>query len=198
MTPASGSRRSSFPLPPNSGHVFGVRAARPDDGPHLRRIEVLAGERFRDIGMADIADAEPASLEELADHAADGRAWVATDGDEPIGYVVVHVVDGNAHVDQVSVRPDFQGMGVGSALLDRVRQWAIEGCMTAMTLTTFTDVSWNRPLYEHLGFTVLRDDELGPELRAVRDDEATRGLHPSTRVCMRAMVHAQRSRTSGR
>ena len=34
-----------------------------------------------------------------------------------------------------------------------------------LTLTTFTDVPWNRPYYERLGFTVL--DDLGPELAAL-------------------------------
>jgi hypothetical protein len=46
-------------------------------------------------------------------------------------------------------------------------------------------VAWNRPLYEHLGFRVLDEQELGPELRVVRDRETADGLDPDVRVCMR-------------
>ena len=102
-----------------------------------------------------------------------------------MGYVVVDVVDGCAHVEQVSVRPDHQGTGVGRALLDRVAAWAQARSMPALTLTTFADVPWNRPLYEHLGFRVLAEGELSPGLRAVRDAEAAHGLDPTNRVCMR-------------
>jgi GNAT superfamily N-acetyltransferase len=171
----------------STGDRFVIRAARVGDGPVLREIERLAGERFRDVGLGEIADHEPASLAVLAGYAADGRAWVAADpGDAGavVGYVIVDVVDGAAHVEQVSVRPDRQGLGVGRALLDRVGEWAAATGRTALTLTTFSDVPWNRPLYEHLGFRVLTDPEIGPQLRAVCAEEAAHGLDPSTRVCM--------------
>ncbi len=60
-----------------------------------------------------------------------------------------------------------------------------------MTLTTFSDVEWNRPLYEHLGFTVVPDEELSPGLLAIRDHERERGLEPPPRVCMRKQYWAQ-------
>jgi len=56
--------------------------------------------------------------------------------------------------------------------------------MPAVTLTTFEDVPWNAPLYRHLGFRELRDDELGPGLRAIRDRETAHGLDPARRVSM--------------
>ena len=167
-----------------------IRPARADDGPALQEIERLAGVRFRDVGLPHIADAEPESIDHLAEYADAGRSWVAVDGDDrPMGYVVVDVVDGNAHIEQISVRPDSQGTGVGRVLVDEVRTWAAENGRPAITLTTFSDVPWNRPLYEHLGFTVFADNELGPELRAVRSHEATLGLDPALRVCMRSAVH---------
>jgi GNAT superfamily N-acetyltransferase len=167
-----------------------IRASRPGDGPALQEIERRAGAQFRDVGMPDIADAEPASIEELDEYAAAGRGWVAVDGDDrPIGYVIVDIVDGAAHIEQFSVVPEHQGTGVGRALVDRVRTWAAENGYAAITLTTFTDVPWNRPLYEHLGFRVIAPDDIGPELRAVRDHEATLGLEPTIRVCMRSRVH---------
>jgi GNAT superfamily N-acetyltransferase len=152
----------------------------------LREIERLAGDRFRDVGLADVADHEPASLEELAAYAADGRSWVAVDNaGATIGYVLVDLVDGNAHIEQVSVVPERQGSGVGRALMDTVRAWAAGCGRPAVTLTTFAEVPWNAPLYRHLGYRVLGEHEIGPELRAVRDLEAAHGLDPAARVCMR-------------
>jgi GNAT superfamily N-acetyltransferase len=166
-----------------------IRPASVEDGATLREIERSAGERFRDVGLPAVADDEPASVEVLARYAMDGRSWVAVDeADDPIGYVLVDVVDGNAHVEQVSVRLEQQGAGVGGALIKRVRAWAAEMGLPAVTLTTFTDVPWNGPLYQHLGFRVLADDEIGPELRAVGDAEAAHGLDPQRRACMRCEV----------
>jgi GNAT superfamily N-acetyltransferase len=166
--------------------MIAIRPASSEDGVTLQEIERLAGERFREMGLDKVADDEPLSLETLAAYAADGRSWVAIDrGDTRIGYVVVEVVDGCGHVEQVSVLPDHQGEGVGRALLDRVCEWATEKGLGAITLTTFTDVPWNRSLYEHLGFQVLTEADIGPELQAVRQAETAHGLDPTTRVCMR-------------
>jgi GNAT superfamily N-acetyltransferase len=163
-----------------------IRPARADEAPELQEIELSAGERFRQVGLDDVADAEPPSAEVLAAYARAGRSWVAVDdGDRPVGFVVVDLVDGTAHVEQISVRTDRQGVGIGQSLLARVEGWAREKGMTALTLTTFTDVPWNRPWYEHLGFVVMDEAEIGPELRAVRDTETQHGLDPAERVCMR-------------
>ena len=162
-----------------------IRAGRPEDGPRLQVIERMAGGRFREVGLGFVADHDPASLDELASYANAGRCWVAVgEEDRPIGYLLVDVVDGQAHVEQASVVPDQQGTGIGQALLDRVERWAVELGMTAITLTTFTDVAWNRPLYEHLGFRVLTEHEIGPELRVLMTEEAGHGLDPTTRVAM--------------
>lgn len=161
-----------------------VRAAHADDGPALQEIERLAGLRFRQVGLGHVADHDPAPLAVLAGYAAAGRSWVAVVDGVPAGYTLVDVVDGNAHIEQVSVTPDLQGRGIGRALVERVRAWAVEQHRSAITLTTFGDVAWNRPLYEHLGFRVVTDDEVGPGLRALRAAEAGRGLDPATRVCM--------------
>jgi GNAT superfamily N-acetyltransferase len=166
-------------------NVF-VRPAQPDDLAVLRGIERAAGERFREFGLDHVADDEPASIETLLGYAQAGRAWVAVgaDDDGPLGYILVDEIDGVAHIEQVSVVPDHQGRGVGRALIDQVRRWAERGGRAAITLTTFDAIPWNRPLYEHLGFRVLADHEIGPGLRALREAEAAHGLDPSTRVVM--------------
>lgn len=139
--------------------------------------------------MDAIADDEPLSVDELEAYRAAGRAWVL-DGEDgsPAAYLIVDVLDGNAHIEQVSVDPAFGGRGYGARLIDHAAAWAADQGMEAVTLTTFTDVPWNAPYYERLGFVVLTEPEIGPELRARREEEAAHGLDPDTRVCMRRPV----------
>ena len=165
---------------------FIIRPSRRSDAYASREIERRAGERFREVGLDWVADDEPFSIAALHEYARAGRSWVAVDDTETvIGYLLVDVVDQAVHIEQVSVMPDRQGRGVGRGLIDQARAWAVSTGRPTITLTTFTDVPWNRPLYEHLGFRVLAEHEIGPELRALRDDEAARGLDRAPRVCMR-------------
>jgi GNAT superfamily N-acetyltransferase len=152
----------------------------------MRQVEIASGQRFREIGLDAIADDEPPPAAVFEAYAAAGRAWVAVAPNSGVvGFVIVDMVDGAAHIEQVSVVPGHQGQGVGRALIDQVGRWAGENGLPALTLTTFNDVPWNRPLYEHLGFHVLAAEEIGPGLSAVMATEAAHGLDPATRVAMR-------------
>ena len=163
-----------------------IRLATASDGPALREIELQAGEQFRTVGYAFVADHPPFGLDVLAAYAEAGRSFVAVDDHgDPVGYLLVEVLDGNAHIEQVSVLPQRQGEGIGRALIDRAGTWARAAGLPATTLTTFRDVAWNAPLYAHLGFVPLDDGDVGPELRARVEVESAEGLDPATRVCMR-------------
>jgi GNAT superfamily N-acetyltransferase len=175
-----------------------IRPPRDDELERLRAIERAAGRAFAEVGMPEIAEDEPPSIATLARYRASGWAWVITvdgdggpRGDDVVaGYVIVDVLDdalvagASAHVEQVSVDPDFARRGHGRRLLDHVDDRARERGLGALTLTTFRDVPWNAPYYERCGFRVLDDEELGPGLRRVRADEAAHGLDPAARVCM--------------
>jgi GNAT superfamily N-acetyltransferase len=163
-----------------------IRAAVVDDLPTLRDIERDAGRLFSEIGMDAVADDEPLPVDGLDEFRRDGRAWVAVgDDDEPVGYAIAEVLDGNAHIEQVSVRPASSRRGIGRALVDRVVEWATERELGAVTLTTFADVPWNAPYYHRLGFHTLGDEDLTPALRRKRAEEAAHGLDRWPRVCMR-------------
>jgi ribosomal protein S18 acetylase RimI-like enzyme len=165
-----------------------VRAVRPAELPVLRDIERAAGEVFRTVGMPEIADDEPLPLDVLAGYMLDGRAWVATTeagDDPPVAYLIADIVDGNLHVEQVSVHPRRGRRGIGRLLLDHLAEHAAATDVPALTLTTFADVPWNAPYYVRCGFRVLADADLTPGLRAVREHEAAHGLDRWPRVCMR-------------
>jgi predicted N-acetyltransferase YhbS len=163
--------------------TVGLRVARPEDAAALRDIERRAGQEFRRIN--DIVDHERPSVDTLVGYVNARRCWVAFDDDDkPIGYLLIDDVDGNAHIEQVSVQPEHQGVGVGRSLIYLARTWAKDTGRPAVTLTTFADV--HAPMYAHLGFSALQDDEIGPELRALRREEVERGLDDlMPRVCMR-------------
>ena len=162
-----------------------IRAARPTDYRLLPDVERQAGERFREVGLDDIADHEPFDADELA---AAVIVFVATPddgGDEPLGYAMVELVDDHAHLEQLSVLPEHGGRGIGTELLDAVARWASSQGHPEITLTTFRDVPFNAPLYAKLGYEVVPEDEWTDALRERVAHEATLGLDPTARVVMR-------------
>jgi ribosomal protein S18 acetylase RimI-like enzyme len=166
-----------------------IRAPRPEELGLLGDVEVAAGRAFRDVGMPEIAGDEPIPDEVLGEYLRHGHAWVAVDPADaaggPAAYLVAEPVDGALHVEQVSVHPRAARRGVGSALLDHAAAAAAREGLAALTLTTFTEVPWNAPYYERLGFRVVPDAELSPGLRAVVEREAAQGLDRWPRVVMR-------------
>ncbi|MEU6122607.1 GNAT family N-acetyltransferase [Streptomyces sp. NPDC047123] len=161
--------------------------------PVLQDIERAAGEPFRALGMAAIADDEPPAVADLDRFRRAGHAWVAVDPERADGAPVAYLIGeplaeaGGAvfHIEQVSVHPRAARRGVGRALIEHAADRARAEGARALTLTTFTDVPWNAPYYARLGFRPLTDAGLTPALRAVRTHEAELGLDRWPRLCMR-------------
>ena len=164
-----------------------IRDLREQDLPFLVAIEIAAGELFRKLGMDAVADDAPPTIGQLRVFSEAGQGWVAVDADDlPVGYLIVEVVDGAAHIEQVSVHPSCARLGNGRALIEQAQAWAVEDGLTAITLTTFTEVPWNGPYYVPLGFAYVED--IGPELAAIRAEEMRRGLDRWPRACMRKLL----------
>ncbi|WP_190126781.1 GNAT family N-acetyltransferase [Streptomyces inusitatus] len=168
-----------------------VREAEAAELPRLQEIERAAGEAFRGLGMGWIADDEPPALTVLEGFRGEGRAWVAVERAEgggdgpPLAYLLHEEVDGAAHIEQVSVHPAAARRGLGRELIEHLEGRARAGGLTALTLTTFTEVPWNAPYYARLGFRALGEGELTEGLRRIRRVEREIGLDRWPRVCMR-------------
>jgi GNAT superfamily N-acetyltransferase len=162
-----------------------VRPARTDELPDLQAIEVAAGAPFRDIGMDAVADDAPPSTVVLREALERGGLWVLDEEGAAVAYLIDDVVDGEAHLEQVSVHPSHARRGLGAQLIEHLVERARAAGHRAVTLTTFTQVPWNGPYYARLGFRSLADDELGPGLRAIRRAEIARGLDRWPRTAMR-------------
>jgi GNAT superfamily N-acetyltransferase len=162
-----------------------IRVANADELPIVIDIERRSSVRFREVDglehwvddVTEMSDLWPALEREMV--------WVATVGDEPVGWCYASVVDDSLFVEQVDVLPDFGRRGVGGRLLDTVSTDSGARGLRAVTLTTDAHVPWNRPWYEKVGFRVLAPDEVGPQLAAKVAHEAERGLDLTRRVAMR-------------
>jgi GNAT superfamily N-acetyltransferase len=152
-------------------------------------MDLDAGLVFRDIGMPEVAEFEPRSVEELEESRQAGGLWVAAgEDDAPASFLMTIPVDGCLHVEQLSVDMGSARRGLGRTLLEHAARRAAADGLPALTLTTFTHVPWNAPYYARLGFRTLDDAEVTPGLRAIRQREAEIGLDRWPRVCMRRDV----------
>lgn len=151
----------------------------------IQGIETAAGELFRKLGMDAVADDPPPTIDQLNAFLSSGTAWVATgNAGEPIAYILMRVCGSWAHIEQVTVHPHHARRGIGGALINYAEEYARELGLDGLSLTTFRNVPWNAPYYERLGFSPLPESEWSAELRAIVDDETSRGLASWPRTVM--------------
>ncbi|MEC5178717.1 GNAT family N-acetyltransferase [Arthrobacter sp. CG_A4] len=105
-------------------------------------------------------------------------------GNPPVGFAGVDEVGGQAHLEQLSVHPDFAGRGIGRSLVEAAIDAARGRGYRAMSLCTFADVPFNAPFYASCGFKEVAQP--GKGLAALRTREAKLGLDAlGRRIAMR-------------
>lgn len=170
-----------------------ARIAAASDIPAIQELEREAGEPFRSVGLDTVADDEPPTTAELTTAVAEGRVLVIDSAGTPdsgrlAAWLWVGIADGDVLIEQVSVDPACRGRRFGTRLLSVALEKARVQGFPAVSLTTFVDVPWNGPLYRRLGFIPLADDELGPDLTAIREAERAAGLDVALRQAYRRVV----------
>lgn len=127
-----------------------IRLSASDDLAELERIEnaadrllleLLVPERWQPAPSGAARAAEPGFIL-VAEKAAAGI----------VGFAHVLEADGVAHLEQLSVQPEFGGRGIGRRLVEAAKVEARGRGHAAMTLRTFADVPWNAPFYATCGF----------------------------------------------
>jgi GNAT superfamily N-acetyltransferase len=114
-----------------------------------------------------------------------GMLWVAvTLKDKPVGFAIAEEHGPVLHLEELDVHPQYHQQGIGTMLLTAVCQYALRAGYQGISLTTFSQIPWNSPWYQKLGFQVLQENELSSELKSILKDEARRGLDPKLRVAM--------------
>jgi GNAT superfamily N-acetyltransferase len=162
-----------------------IRVARASELPLISAIEKSGDQLFRAVGMDAIADAPAPAPDAYRAALEDGWLLVAVDEQAAaVGFIRLETLDGGPHLEQVSVRHDRAGHGIGAALLAAAEQVARDRGHRRMTLTTFRDVPWNGPYYTRRGWSALPAADLPPELAAARQHERDLGLDEWPRQAM--------------
>ncbi|KAL2070512.1 hypothetical protein VTL71DRAFT_13538 [Oculimacula yallundae] len=165
---------------------FTIRRPRTTDIPLLAQVERSAAQIYRTADMDSLADGATLDPYILITIANAGYLWVAANRfDEPVGFLGGNYLSGNFHIIELSVAKEYQGRGIGSALVATMSQQVrLEG-YRSITLTTFRDLPWNAPWYAKLGFEEVKVQDMGKEFEKLVDSEARHGLDPKRRCVMR-------------
>ncbi|MBS1791578.1 MAG: GNAT family N-acetyltransferase [Acidobacteria bacterium] len=171
--------------------MYEIRLAIAEDVPFLQDIENIAGDLFLQFEATANLPADPTPIEEFFEAQNANLLWVAAlpDG-KPVGFALTHLLDGGLHLEEVDVHPDYGRRGIGTKLIQTVCRSAQSAGFSTVTLTTFRDIPWNAPFYQKLGFRILAQSELTPELLRLVEEEERRGLAKELRVVMRIELAA--------
>ena len=99
----------------------GIRIAGKDDVPAMFDIRVSVRENKATLEGLHNAGIDAATVEDYL--VRNGRGWVAEDDGRPVGFAVSDGRDGS--VFALFVRPESEGKGFGSALLNEAVRWLI-------------------------------------------------------------------------
>ena len=144
-----------------------IRPATQGDFRGLQELEAAADRLLQtELGGRPLPAAEPPTPV--------GPVLYLVAGEPPVGFARIDEVDGQAHLEQLSVHPDFAGRGLGRSLVEAALDAARSRGYESMTLCTFADVPFNAPFYASCGFQVV--PEPSGELAVLRAHEARLGL----------------------
>ena len=150
-----------------------------------RRAATLYLDWTKELGLTAEQLQQVTSADIFARAQRESRLWVATvNAGEVVGFALVLMVDGLAHLKELDVLPDHGRQGIGAGLVRTVCQWAEGHGIPAVTLSTFRNVPWNAPFYSRLGFRVVSPSEISPGHMALINREREQGLRSDLRVLM--------------
>jgi GNAT superfamily N-acetyltransferase len=166
-----------------------IRAARSTDIPLLEYVEKSAAEIFRTVNLDFLINGPTVDPSLLAFMAISNNLMVAVNRwDHPIGFAGGQNVGGHFHIVEVSVAQEYQGKGVGTALLFALLDAAKREGYRSVTLTTYRNVPFNGPWYSKMGFREVQAMDLSREYMEIMEHEAQNGLDVDQRCVMFRMI----------
>lgn len=151
---------------------FEIRPGKRDDAAEAARLWMLSAEEHTtyDRVYATTPGAERTMRRFLADLASGSHSFlfVAVSGGRTIGFVSGELREGSptfhpktwASVDDVFVEPEYRSLGVGRALLEKVKEWAKEKGADGVSLQVAAANERGRKFYKDLGFREISVYEL--------------------------------------
>lgn len=170
---------------------YSIRPAREQDLALLHALERAAVERFR--GTAYEMFTEDGGYEQDIYRAwfEHGAILIAEREGELAGFATAEEVGEQGFYALLCVHPAHAQRGLGRALTEAIKAWCLTRGYTTLTMTTFPNIAWNAPIFERMGFRIMRQDELTPGLLAIRNEEIESGLAPEERVFMTIALEAK-------
>ncbi|MFE8100028.1 GNAT family N-acetyltransferase [Brenneria goodwinii] len=162
-----------------------IRQAGIDDLDKLSDIEMSADQAFKEISeLAWIADDAVQHSDLYRKLILLGSCWILVNEKAPIGLLSAEVIENELHIWQLSVCREKQGKGHGRALLEKAIAMAHAYSLSAITLTTFSNVPWNAPFYARMGFNILDERNISERLKNTLLSEQKSGLPLKWRCAM--------------
>ena len=164
---------------------FLLRAGTEADIATLLEVERRAAALLLNHGAYDLFAMHSLSPQDLINGIAHGMLCVAELDGQVVGFALCGELDDHMHLFEMNVLPEHGRRGIGSALLESVCESAAARGLSAMTLTTLRDVTWNAPFYAARGFEEMVKSSWGPELSKLVARERMLGFPMELRVVMR-------------
>jgi len=96
----------------------------------------------------------PAPMDDdYAEKLREGDVFVADDGGDVVGLVVLLVAQDHLLIENIAVDPEHQGRGIGRSLMAHAETYAGERRIPELRLYTNAAMSENLALYAHLGYS---------------------------------------------
>jgi GNAT superfamily N-acetyltransferase len=125
-----------------------IRRAGGDEADAVRDVVLAAYQRY----VAVIGVMPGPMLDDYAARVAAGQVWVLPDADGVAGVLVLEDGPDCFLLDNVAVRPDRQGLGVGRTLMDFAEAEAVRCGWGAVTLYTHVLMVENIAIYAARGY----------------------------------------------
>ena len=129
-------------------HDWRLRRAEPTDAPALARCVEAAYHHY----MPRIGQPPGPMLADYAEVIAHHQVWVAEAARQIIGGLVLIPEEDALLLDNIAVHPDYQGLGIGRALLERADSEALFQGYGALRLYTHETMTENIALYTRNGW----------------------------------------------
>lgn len=166
--------------------MYQIRQSIPDEIELLQAIENDAAILFDTIPGYEYCCTLPCrTFDEHSEVLQKGASLVAFDQSGGIaGFALILPVDNRPHLLELAVARQHQGKGVGTMLLDGVKQWVLANNHSDITLTTFREIPWNMPWYQRSGFEEFVPEVERRELQAICQHERESEVGMKPRVAM--------------
>ena len=158
-----------------------VRLAQSDDIGALAAIERSAAELFRGTVMELAIDDSALERAILESALSENTLWIAEHDGVPVGFLCGSRQEALLYIDELAVAAEYQGHGLGRALLARCILEA-RGWFDGIALTTDRELPWNGPFYARSGFVECVDPPAA--VAAKIDEEIAHGFDPDRRCAM--------------